>query len=116
MFREFRCSLAEPEQTTKRSGEDTKAQVDAVEDAFEKYQLWAGNLGAFHPPGDTRSLDYRFRGAPHVRRRTVELLDELLDLLQNRKSRRSLYCLLIMLHHGIIRIISAKKTLTVAKR
>lgn len=84
--REFRHILRETGPLAKNGIETKKLQVDVIEDAFEKYQLWAGNLGAFHNAGDTRSLDYRFRSAAPIRKRTMELLEELLDLLQNCKS------------------------------
>ena len=84
---EFRRILRETGQLAEGGVKTTKAQVDAIEDAFEKYQLWAGNLGAFHNSSDTRSLDFRFRSATPVKKRTLELLGELFDLLRNCESR-----------------------------
>ena len=53
-----------------------------IEDAQERYELWAGNLGAKHTATSTRSLEYRLRDAIPVKTRICELLDEILGLQQ----------------------------------
>jgi hypothetical protein len=54
-----------------------------IEDSFTLYKLWAGNLGVFQAPTDTRSLDYRLRQEPEIRRRVLELLSSLEKLLRS---------------------------------
>lgn len=55
---------------------------ERVEDETERFRQWAGNLGAFHGPSDTRSLDYRLRSQTKVTERAHDLLETLRDLLQ----------------------------------
>ncbi|KAK4895790.1 hypothetical protein LTR27_006272 [Elasticomyces elasticus] len=50
-------------------------------DEMQRFRLWSGNVGAFHAPGNTRSLMYRLRNAPEVRRRIWRLLETLIRLL-----------------------------------
>lgn len=50
------------------------------EDGHSRYNIWALNLGSFHPGTDRRSADYRLREAPEVVERIVELLDELTEI------------------------------------
>ena len=67
------------------------ARRAVIEDATERYQLWAGNLGAFHTAADSRSLDHRLQNAKSVRKRVSELLDELLELQQSCESSPSVF-------------------------
>lgn len=55
-----------------------------LQDASERYQLWAGNLGALFQASDPRSLEHRLQHTPSVRQRVLELLNELIALLQHR--------------------------------
>jgi len=70
-------------QLESRSTEAPVFSSKDIEDEFERYRLWAGSLGAFHPSDDTRSLDYRLRDAATVRKRALELLGELCGLLSD---------------------------------
>lgn len=83
VFQEFQRVQQDIQQVENNGRKETKAQADAIEDAFEKFRLWTGNLGALQDPSDTRSLEFRLRNAQAVRRRVGELLEELLELLQN---------------------------------
>lgn len=79
---EFRRVLSDAQRSTKKGEGCTTIQNHDIEESFEQYQLWAGNLGALHDPEDPRSLDYRLRDAVHVKHRILELLEELLNLFQ----------------------------------
>ncbi|KAK3073076.1 hypothetical protein LTR53_005653 [Teratosphaeriaceae sp. CCFEE 6253] len=57
-----------------------------LSDELDRFQLWAGNLGACHPSGDSRSLTHRLRNAPELQQRTLGLLNELVDLLASGKA------------------------------
>jgi len=44
--------------------EQCTVNVKAIHDAFDKYRLWSGNLGAMHSGQQwEKSLDYRLRAA-----------------------------------------------------
>lgn len=55
---------------------DIKAKF---EDEFDRFKLWAGNIGA-HRQGQS-SLDYRLRDASHIRERVLQLLAELQEAI-----------------------------------
>ncbi|KAF2110629.1 hypothetical protein BDV96DRAFT_196367 [Lophiotrema nucula] len=55
----------------------------SVEDQSSRFNLWAGNLGAFQRLPSTSSLDYRLRESPRVATQIQELLHDLIDALQN---------------------------------
>jgi hypothetical protein len=57
--------------------------LGAIEDESARYCLWAGSLGAFHGPSDTRSLEYRVHQAPAIRQKIQDLLVELGGVLEN---------------------------------
>ncbi|KAK0798267.1 hypothetical protein LTR75_009566 [Friedmanniomyces endolithicus] len=57
--------------------EHTNLHQDALSDSLERFNLWAGSLGAYHPSSDPRSLEHRLRNAPQVAVRVHELLDSL---------------------------------------
>lgn len=52
-------------------------QQSAVEDQFTRFQVWAGNLGAFQRLPATASLDYRLRESPRIATQILELLEDL---------------------------------------
>lgn len=54
-----------------------------VADAFGRFKIWSGNIGA-HRVGQ-RSLDYRLRDASHLQEHVFTLLSSLLDGLQDGK-------------------------------
>ena len=51
------------------------------DDAFTRFKMWAGNLGA-HQSGRA-SLDYRLREAPHLQEQVIYLLEDLSQSLQD---------------------------------
>ncbi|KAL1880027.1 hypothetical protein Daus18300_001390 [Diaporthe australafricana] len=67
-----------------------------VENIQERFDQWAGNLGAFHLPQSRLSLEYRLRHNPQVRKLIEGLLDDLfssvksaLDILLGQKENRT---------------------------
>ncbi|KAH4061772.1 hypothetical protein HBH50_214750 [Parastagonospora nodorum] len=48
-----------------------------LEDQSARFQLWAGNLGAFQRLPASASLDYRLRGSPKIAMQILELLQDL---------------------------------------
>lgn len=59
-------------------------QVDAFEDEFGRFRVWAGNVGALQKGHS--SLDYRLREATLVRDNVQKLLKELHECLQESTS------------------------------
>jgi hypothetical protein len=57
-----------------------------IRDNLDRFKLWAGSLGAFHPSSDPRSLEHRLRKAPQVRSRVHDLLAALSGSLYQSKS------------------------------
>ena len=62
--------------------DDSGISLDDVNDLYERFRLWTGNLGALQPPQDKRSLEHRLRNEPQILRRTQALLQELHGTLQ----------------------------------
>lgn len=60
--------------------------LDALEDEFQRFDLWAVNMGLFHR--DHRSLDYRFGKASSVYAFAKRLLTDLEKCLSMSKSSR----------------------------
>ncbi|KAK0631099.1 hypothetical protein B0T17DRAFT_240310 [Bombardia bombarda] len=54
-----------------------------VADAFERFALWAGNLGALRRPTSRLSLDYRLSEAPDLREYICEELQDMLEAIQD---------------------------------
>lgn len=50
-------------------------------DELSRFRLWSNNLGATHKENDPRSADHRLHAVPDVRRRILQLLDELSESL-----------------------------------
>lgn len=59
-------------------------QVDAFEDEFGRFRVWAANIGALQKGHS--SLDYRLRNAPLIRDNVQRLLKELHECLQESTS------------------------------
>lgn len=57
-----------------------------LDDIFQRYRLWAGNIGALHELKDQKSLEYRLRAAPRLQARFQELLRDVRDDLDERES------------------------------
>lgn len=62
---------------------DTKA-ID-VNDALERFTLWAGNTGALLSPTSRLSLDSRLAAAPETLDRVCEVLNDLADAIADCK-------------------------------
>jgi hypothetical protein len=56
-----------------------------IPDEFGRFKVWSSNIGA-HRSGRS-SLDYRLRDASHLRKRVLELLDDLKSSLNDGKHR-----------------------------
>ena len=65
-----------------RNNGDSELYSASLADSDERFQLWAGSLGASHPPSDPRSLQYRLRSAPQIAGRIYELLGSLIESLR----------------------------------
>ncbi|RYP16572.1 hypothetical protein DL765_005033 [Monosporascus sp. GIB2] len=96
--------MTEPEGTAHRTGSVKEAfsqvisvlqsiparSTEAVEDARERFLLWAGNVGALHHPEARLSLEHRLRDLPEALEQIWvylgelrETLDELRDLISD---------------------------------
>ncbi len=59
---------------------------ETLADISERFALWARNIGALHPPRSQLSLDSRLRDIPEIQEWVCELLDDLKEALDDRKS------------------------------
>ena len=59
-----------------------------VRDEFDRFKIWAGNIGATLKPESRASLDHRLNAAPNVARL---VLDCLLDLKESLAGSESLF-------------------------
>jgi hypothetical protein len=57
----------------------------SVTDVFERFTLWAGNLGAMRGPATRLSLDYRLSNAQEIRHQILRQLDDLIEAIDDRK-------------------------------
>ncbi|KAH7393523.1 hypothetical protein BKA64DRAFT_89804 [Cadophora sp. MPI-SDFR-AT-0126] len=57
-----------------------------IRDEHGRFEVWAGNVGARHPPKSRVSLDHRLRESSFYRERVVRLLKDLENTLQNATS------------------------------
>lgn len=73
------CSSHVDEYGKELSLDETTLQV---EDAYARYRLWCGNLGALHADHRTTSLEHRLRNEVEIRGRIVDILSELIVNLQ----------------------------------
>jgi len=55
---------------------DTSEVHERVADLIARFQLWAGNLGAFHHPSQRLSLDSRVAQSPEIRDEILRHLQE----------------------------------------
>ena len=58
------------------------SEVEAT-DAFGRFKIWAGNIGAFQQIEVKSSLDFRLRETPKISTQIVEILDELAESLED---------------------------------
>ena len=49
-----------------------QARLETVNDEFDRFKIWAGNIGAYKK--GRRSLEYRLRDAVHLKAETLNLL------------------------------------------
>lgn len=63
-----------------------------VLDEYKRYKVWAGNLGAHHPPPKRISLDYRLRDVAFYKQRVIEVLIDLQDSLKKGTHSSPHYC------------------------
>jgi hypothetical protein len=60
------------------------SREEAIEDAMDKYNMWAGNLGAgYIGPEYQKSLDYRLREASFYKIQVLSLMKDLRIVLEN---------------------------------
>lgn len=52
-------------------------------DAFGRFKIWAGNIGAFQPFELKSSLDFRLRETPKISTQILEILDDLAESLED---------------------------------
>lgn len=57
-----------------------------LEDILDRFILWAGNMGAWHPPHSRMSLDSRLSESPEVRHQISQLLKDLSEAIQDGRS------------------------------
>ena len=62
-----------------------KASRLSIGDVFERFELWASNIGALRSQSDQRSLEHRVRAAPKLRQRFLEVLSDLREDLADCK-------------------------------
>jgi hypothetical protein len=62
-----------------------------VSDAFGRYRIWAGNIGAFQPIETKSSLAYRIRDAPKIEAQITELLNDVAESLDDGKESSFIY-------------------------
>jgi hypothetical protein len=65
------------------STQELSALRAGVQDASEKFRLWAGNIGAYHATTKKTSMEYRLRAAPQLRQEVCTLLCELNEALED---------------------------------
>lgn len=58
---------------------------EALEDAFDRFQLWVGSVGASIASQRKISLEWRLRDAPEIKERIVELQSDLVEALDDCK-------------------------------
>src|SRR5437868_5620845 len=54
-------------------------------DAFGRFKIWAGNIGAFQEIDVKSSLDFRLRDTPKISAQILEILDDLAESLEDGK-------------------------------
>ncbi|GAB7362415.1 hypothetical protein MBLNU230_g2738t1 [Neophaeotheca triangularis] len=62
---------------------DNYTDRQKILDQEARFNLWAGNIGAYHAASDPKSADFRVRRVPEVGQRFVQLLQELLETLED---------------------------------
>lgn len=52
-------------------------ELDAIDDARGRFNVWAANLGALQPPQSLKSLDFRLKDAELMRTSVISGLERL---------------------------------------
>lgn len=65
--------------------EEQLSILESVQDLLDKFNLWAGSLGALQPPSRKLSLDYRLQDAEDIRDQIRDYLDDLQAAIQDRE-------------------------------
>lgn len=84
-----RCRSVRESLVTLAQENDTKQfplLIPGLEDILERFILWAGNMGAWHPPHSRMSLDSRLSESPEVRHQIFQLLKDLYQAIQDCKN------------------------------
>jgi hypothetical protein len=68
---------------TAEGGLDGKALRATLSDAFERFQLWAGNIGAAVDAHRKISLEWRLRDAAEIKEQICELQSDLIEALND---------------------------------
>lgn len=55
----------------------------AIEDANARFNAWGTNIAAFRDGSSRISLDYRMREAPEIKRRALQILEDVQDYLKD---------------------------------
>lgn len=99
------CQVVHETLLTMAHGEEARRfplLLPGLENIVERFILWAGNMGAMHPPHSRMSLDSRLAESPEVRHQISELLEDLYGAVKDCKPTRktsALECSLIK-HSG----------------
>ena len=56
-----------------------------VQDEFDRFRIWGGNLGARHSVSTKISLDWRLRNAIELKEEIILLLEEIASALEDRE-------------------------------
>ncbi|KAH6852587.1 hypothetical protein B0T12DRAFT_185745 [Alternaria alternata] len=64
-----------------------KELLNETQDVFDRYKLWAGNVGAIHGTNKYKlSLDYRLREASFYKSQVLKLMQDLQSCVRNLSS------------------------------
>ena len=76
---------------SKQSHVEEAHQKYTLEDASQRFQLWAGSIGASAQAEKKISLDWRLRDAPDIKEQVEDLLDDLVEALDDCKDERTAF-------------------------
>lgn len=63
--------------------DDSGISDTEITDAFGRFKIWAGNIGAFQQIDLKSSLDFRLRDTPKISTQILEILDDLAESLED---------------------------------
>lgn len=84
-----RCRGVRESLVTLAQGKDTRQfplLLPDLEDILDRFILWTGNMGAWHPPYSRMSLESRLSDSPEVQQQISQLLIDLYEAIQDGKS------------------------------